>query len=194
MTIKTGLGHSAPLTITEINKKKLRRLNNRMVPEGPKGRQGAKKPRKTMIGLWREWSVPDGAYRRYKGLRGIYWYWLSRDVRQFEWEYWEGKCLTCLETVENWEDGQCGHIVASHGCGEYLRLNRANLTLQHAACNNPKITPMAAALNAIHFDQRYGQGAYQKLYESRKKKAKEPSQDEYRRLIRSLRSYQKSLI
>ncbi len=154
-----------------------------------------KKPRKTEIGLWREWLVPDTAkYRRYPGLRGIYWYWLSRDVRRSEWERWGGKCLTCLQIVERWEDGQCGHIIASDGCGEYLRFNRINLTLQHAACNNPRITKHAAALNAAHYDQRYGPGSWERLYGMRKKEASRPTQDEYRALIRALPSYQDALI
>ncbi len=152
-----------------------------------------KKPRKTEIGLWREWLVPDNAYHRYKGLRGIFWYWLSRDVRQSEWEKWDKLCLTCLEPVENWEDGQCGHIVASAGCGEYLRFNKINLTLQHGHCNNPRFTPMGAALNAINYNLRHGTGAYEKLLTMRKIEAKEPRKSEYPDLIRSLSSYQSRL-
>lgn len=151
--------------------------------------RSAKKPRKTEIGLWREWSVPDGALRRYKGLRGIYWYWLSRDIRQKEWVKWDKRCLTCLEEIDQWELGQCGHVIAANGCGEFLRFNRMNLTIQHPGCNNPRFTPMAAALNAIHYDDRYGQGAYQNLYDLRKMVAKQPSQEEYKALIRGLDSY-----
>lgn len=174
------------VTVVEGKQKKPRKW--------PRKARSAKKPRKTKIGVWREWNVPDGAYHRYEGLRGVYWYWLSRDVRESEWKRWNKLCLTCLLPVEDWEkDGQCGHIIASHGCGEYLRFNRINLTLQHAKCNNPRFTPMAASLNAIHYDQRYGVGAYEKLYAMKDIEAKQPKTSEYPELIRALQSYQNSL-
>lgn len=150
----------------------------------------SKTKKKKKIDLWREWGVPDHAYRRYPGLRGIYWYWLSRDIRKSEWERWDKLCITCLLPVDNWENGDCGHIIASHGCGEYLRFNPINLTLQHKHCNNPRITPNAAALNAIHYDQRYGQGAWQALWNIRKTEVKHPTQAEYRALITALPSFQ----
>jgi hypothetical protein len=159
----------------------------------PRPIKKVKKRRRRVIDLWREWLVPDNAYRRYSGLRGVYWYWLSRQIRYEEWSQWEGKCLTCLEIIENWTLGQCGHIIASGGCGEFLRFHRKNLTIQHPHCNNPRITKNAAALNAIHYDERYGQGAWAALYEMRKIEAKEPSQDGYRALIRGLTSYQTAL-
>jgi len=160
-----------------------------------RGKTALKKKRrkKTKIDLWREWLVPDGAYHRYTGLRGIYWYWLSRDVRKSEWEKWDGLCLTCLRQVERWEDGHCGHVIAAQNCGEYLRFNRRNLTLQHAACNSDTITPQAAALNAIHYDERYGKGAWQELYELKKETCKTPTSAEYRTLILGLRSFQDAL-
>ena len=136
--------------------------------------------------------MPDNAYHRYQGLRGIYWYWLSRDVRESEWDKWDGLCLTCLEPLERWEDGDCGHVVASARCGEYLRFNRINLTIQHKKCNNPRFSPNAGAMNAIHYDQRYGQGAYERLYAMRKTEAKCPRQDEYRELIKAIPAYERS--
>jgi len=156
-----------------------------------------KRKKKTKIGILREWLVPIGIDSvRFKGnmLRSVYWYWLSRDVRKSEWEKWDKLCLTCLRPIENWEDGHCGHVIASAGCGEYLRFHRSNLTLQHAACNSDRITPMAAALNAIHYDERYGKGAWDKLYALRKIDCKEPKQSEYPDLIRALPSYQEALL
>lgn len=152
-----------------------------------------KKKKRTKISIWREWLVPDGAYHRYEGLRGIYWYWLSRDVRKKEWEKYNGLCLTCLEQVDDWRNGQCGHVIASHGCGEFLRFNRINLSLQHDYCNNPRITPNASALNAIHYDQRYGQGSWQRLWDMRKTESKTPTQEQYRELISKLDSYKEAL-
>lgn len=153
-----------------------------------------KRPRKTKIGLWREWLVPDGAYQRYTGLRGIYWYWLSREIRKDEWEKYDGLCLTCLKPIEHWTMGHCGHIIAAQNCGEYLRFLRENLTIQHPHCNSDRITPQAAALNALHYDQRYGQGSWDALYALREKKAKTPTQEQYKDLIRALPSFQEALL
>lgn len=158
----------------------------------PKTR-AAKRKKATVMGLWREWLVPDNAYRRYKGLRGIYWYWLSRDVRQKEWEKWNGICITCLQPIEHWKDGHCGHIIAAQNCGEFLRFNRINLSIQHSVCNSDRITPQASALNALHYDERFGKGAWDKLYAMRKTEAKEPKTEEYRELIRALDSYKNAL-
>ncbi len=155
--------------------------------------EAKKRAKKTKVDLWREWLVPDNAYRRYPGLRGIYWYWLSRDVREKEWKKWDGLCLTCLTTIPHWTDGHCGHVIAAQNCGEYLRFNRINLTIQHAACNSDRITPQASALNALHYDQRHGQGAWDRLYAMTKTVCKAPRQGEYRDLIRSLPSYQKAV-
>lgn len=151
----------------------------------------AKKPRVTDISLWREWNVPDGAYHRYKGLRGIYWYWLSRDVRKTDWDRY-GVCVTCLQPVEDWRNADCGHMIPSDRCGEYLRFFRRNLSLQHKKCNNPRFTPHAGVLNAIHMDTRHGAGTMAFLEGLMKKECKEPRQEEYRNLIRGLSSYQKS--
>lgn len=167
------------------------------------GRTGgfAKKPKKKKsksskdLELRREWLLPTGYNHklRYVGLRGIYWYWLSRDVRKTEWEKWNGECITCLVPLATWEEGQCGHMVASSECGEFLRFNRKNLALQHAKCNNPRFNPNAGARNAVHYDMRYGQGAWDRLYALRKVECKNPKQEEYRELIRALPSYQEAV-
>lgn len=160
-----------------------------------KERKRRKSKSRTKADLCREWLYfGNTSSLRYSNvMRGLYWYWLSRDVRKSEWEKWDKKCLTCLEEVENWEDGHCGHIIASSGCGEYLRFYRKNLTLQHPACNNDRITPMAGALNAIHYDERYGKGAWDALYALRNKEAREPKTSEYPDLIRALPSFQEAL-
>lgn len=152
-----------------------------------------KKRSKTKIDLRREWLVPDTTGKlRYTGLRGIYWYWLSRDVRRSEWEKY-GVCITCLNPIEDWTKADCGHIVASAYCGEYLRFNRMNLTIQHKKCNNPRFSPHAGVVNAVNIDARHGVGYMGKLLSLRKKDCKAPSQEEYRQLIRALPSYQEAL-
>ncbi len=153
---------------------------------------GKRKPKKKKVDFWREWLVPDRAYKRYSGLRGVYWYWLSRQVRKDEWETWDGLCLTCLQPIEHWTMGHCGHIIAAQNCGEYLRFLRENLTIQHPHCNSDRITPQAAALNALHYDQRHGQGAWDRLYALKNREAQAPKQDEYRALIRALPSFKEA--
>lgn len=152
-----------------------------------------KKKKRTKVDLRREWLVPDATGPlRYTGLRGIYWYWLSRDVRKAEWDKW-GNCLTCLKPIEDWQLADCGHIIASRFCGEFLRLNPINLTIQHKGCNNPRFSPHAGVSNAVNYDLRYGQGKFAELYAMRTIHTKEPSQEEYRTLIRRLSSYQEAL-
>lgn len=152
----------------------------------------SKKPAKTEIGIWREWLVPDNAYHRFKGLRGVYWYWLSRQIRKEDWDTY-GVCITCLQPVQNWIDADCGHILPSSNCGEYLRFYRLNLTLQHKKCNNPRFTPNAGIYNAIHMDERHGEGTIKFLMSLTKKETKEPTGKEYKELIQALSSYQEAL-
>lgn len=158
----------------------------------PKTKKRTTKPKKTQIGLWREWLVPDSAYHRFKGLRGVYWYWLSRQVRKEDAEKYE-ICITCLLPIEDWKSVDCGHIIASDGCGEYLRFFRLNLTAQHKGCNNPLFSPSAGVLNALHMEERHGKGTMEHLVSLIKKECKEPTTNEYKELIRALPSYQEAL-
>ncbi len=189
-----------PITEVSLYKKPLKpRTRLKKAPrtrvKPKKVSEAVKRKKRTKAAICREWLFPGnpGDLRYSNVMRGLYWYWLSRDVRRSEWEKWGKKCLTCLNPVENWEDGHCGHVIASAMCGEYLRFNRRNLTIQHAACNSDRITPMAAALNALHYDERYEKGAWDKLYSLRKTEAKEPKTSEYPDLIRGLESYQQAL-
>lgn len=151
------------------------------------------RPKKSKVGLRREWLIPDTTGKlRYVGIRGCYWYWLSRDVRRSEWEKY-GVCITCLETIEDWTIADCGHLIASDRCGEYLRLNRMNLTLQHKKCNNSLWTPQAGVLNTLNMDIRHGAGYMENLRGLISKECKEPTTNEYKELIRALSSYQEAL-
>lgn len=163
-----------------------------------KARKGKKQPseavkrkKTTQAELCRKWGYfGQPSNLRYANImRGLYWYWLSLDVRKKEWEKWNGECITCLIPLATWQEGQCGHMVSSAECGEYLRFNKRNLALQHAACNNPRFNPNAGARNAVHYDMRYGPGAWDALYEERKTECKEPKTSEYPALIEALDSY-----
>ena len=158
-----------------------------------RGRGGLKRGRKrrTEADLKRGWFIKSTYSLRYKGLRGVYWYWLSRDVRKSEWEKY-GVCLTCLKPIENWEQADCGHIIASRWCGEFLRFHRLNLTIQHKGCNNPRFCPQAGVLNAINIDKRHGVGHMERLLQMQKIPAKEPKQSEYHDLIHTLNSFKEA--
>jgi len=147
--------------------------------------------------LYREWLIPEsliamGWRPRYAGLRGIYWYWLSRDVRKKEWEALKGCCFTCKRPLASWEDGQCGHIIPASWCGERLRFDRRNLTIQCGKCNNPRFSPHSGLVNAINYDDRNGAGTFKYLMAEVKMHAKEPTQAEYRQLIRELDSFKEA--
>lgn len=184
-----------------LRPKGLKRVAGQIKPNKAKSTPYAKVKKKAKTDIYREYFIPEYIIRggglktllRYSDpLRGIYWYYLSKDVRKKEWEKWRGLCITCLGPIERWQDGQCGHMVPSSMCGEFLRFDRRNLTIQHGGCNNPRFTPQAGALNAIHYDQRYGQGAWQALYDLRKTDTKIPSQTKLKELIEALDSFQEA--
>jgi hypothetical protein len=152
----------------------------------------ATKPKKTKISLFREWNVPDGAYRRYSGIKGCYWYWFSRTIRDRDYEMFKGKCMTCGEYVER-EVSQCGHVFAAKDCGFTLLFHPLNNHLQHAKCNNPRFTPSAGIYNALTVNKRYGDTTIDDLIELKKAKGKEWSKQEYEDQIRKLPAYRKSL-
>lgn len=147
------------------------------------------KKKQSVADLQREWFIPVGAWMRYPGLQGVYWYWLSRQVRKEEWLKWK-VCITCDRPIRDWREGVCGHIIAVQVCKEYLKFHRPNLTIQHMNCNDNKMSPMAAALNLRNYDKRHGAGAWDALWELRKKPKKPYTQKELRALIEDLESYQ----
>lgn len=146
---------------------------------------GRKKPRKTKIALFREFGVPDGAYRRYSGLKGVYWYFFSKFIRERDYREHGGLCMTCLQYVEKGQD-QCGHLFAAKDCGWTLLFHPMNNHLQHAKCNNPRFTPSAGIYNAKNIEERYGKGTLDMLMELKKQKAKEWSASEYREKIKQI--------
>lgn len=151
-----------------------------------------KKPRKTKISLFREWGVPDRAYKRYSGLKGVYWYWFSKEIRERDYREYGGLCMTCNTYVERSQD-QCGHVFAAKDCGFALLFHPLNNHLQHAKCNNPRFTPSAGIYNALTVDKRYGAGTIEMLRNLKESGInKEWPKGEYPSKIAALRSYQLS--
>jgi len=188
MIKRTPMGRNSARIVRKAVKRPFKRSLGKKRGIAPKKRKQSK------IALWRSWNVPDYAYHRYEGLRGVLWYWMSRDVRQSEFEKWDRRCLTCLGRLDDWRDGDCGHVIPSANCGEYLRFHRKNLTLQHKKCNQPRFTPDAGIRNAIHYNQRYGAGAIEALLALKTKKQKVPTKKQYEQLIKEIPAYQASLL
>jgi len=152
-----------------------------------------KKRKQTKIGLWREWNVPDWAYHRYEGLKGVYWFWFSRTIRERDYERYSGLCMTCGRYVEKGSD-QAGHLFAARNCGFGLLFHPKNVHLQHSKCNNPRFTPDAAAFNALAINKRYGEGTVETLAKIKGEKTKEWNKAEYESRIKQLPAYQSSLL
>lgn len=150
------------------------------------------KPRKTNADFLRSWGIFPGTYIRYKGLKGVYWFWFSRTVRERDYKEHKGLCMTCLQYVEKGQD-QGGHLFPASKCGFALLFHPKNVHLQHSHCNNPRITPQAGVLNAIHIDQRYGAGTVEMLAKLKGLVIKEWGAAEYRKRICELPAYKASL-
>lgn len=141
-----------------------------------------RKPKKTKIALFREYGVPDRAYRRYSGIKGVYWYYFSRMIRERDYKLYNGLCMTCLKYVERGSD-QCGHLFPARDCGFTLLFHPLNNHLQHSKCNNPRFTPSAGIHNAINIEKRYGTGTIEKLAQLKLIKGKEWTKETYRLML-----------
>lgn len=142
-----------------------------------------KAKKKTKAGLWRIYGLNRPPKPRYEGLRGIYWYLLSRKVRQRDFKAFRA-CISCGRTVFRWEDTDAGHFIPASAGGFGLLFDERNVNMQHKACNNPTWTPEASLGYEKGLDERYGEGTAQDLkdrfYDSKKgTPVKEWSQHEY---------------
>ena len=156
-----------------------------------------KKKKQTKADLYRYWGIPEKLIRggglktllRYKGMAGIYWYWLSRQIRYEEFVMFGGKCVSCPSILERWEDGDCGHFLASGSGGFATRFMRENLAFQCKRCNNPSWSPSSPAFFAIEIDKRWGTGTAEKILNLKDVAQKEMEPEEYGVLISALPSY-----
>lgn len=152
-----------------------------------------KKKKITAADLKRKWNVPVKVDLRYKGIAGIYWYWLSRQVREDDFKKYHGKCVSCKAVTSDWHNWDCGHFVASGQGGFLTRFLRQNLALQCKKCNNPMWTPDAPAFYAVELDRRWGQGTAEGLLDMKGIQQKEMKPEQYEEAIKLLPSYQNSL-
>lgn len=136
--------------------------------------------------LWASYGLKVPLYRRYSGRKGIYWWLLSRVVRERDYREHNGECMTCELFVEKGDD-QCGHFFPARNCGFDLLLHKKNNHLQHSWCNNPRITPQAGIYNSRTLTKRYGSDFIDELEAIKKRpNQKEWSQKEYDSKIKTL--------
>lgn len=148
---------------------------------------GVKKQSKS--DLCREWGLSPTQHLRYTGIAGIYWVYLSRQIRQEDFNKYGGRCVSCPRRLESWQDGDCGHFVASGDGGFGTRFLRQNLALQCKRCNNPSWCPDAPAFFALEVDKRWGAGTAERILNMKGQKQKEMKKEEYIQRIMELPSY-----
>lgn len=164
---------------------KKRSAIKRIKPQKPLKRSS--KPRKTKTSVWAEYGLERPAYVRYSGKKGVFWWLLSRKVRQRDFKRW-GSCINCGKRLNSWQEGQCGHYLSAEKCGFLLLFDETNLALECKGCNKYDKQKLGYEQN---LDKRYGEGTAfglkKRYWESKKgTPAKEWSQLEYDRKIRAL--------
>ena len=170
----------------------------RRATRGSKRPSKRSKPKKraktTEADLKRQWGVPVKTQLRYKGIKGIMWYWTSISVRQRDMELFNGECIDmCGKFAENWWDFDAGHFIPASNCGFGLLFDRKNLHGQLKACNNPRFSPHSPIGYALGLDKRYGAGTAAALFKRKGEKTKEWKKEEYAKQIKLLPAYQASL-
>lgn len=148
-----------------------RRFNTR------KKRTGRRK-KLTKADFKRMWGLHPSAWMRYSGLKGIYWHYFSRWIKERDYREWGGLCITCLKPVFR-EDANTCHTFAARRCGFALLFHKLNNHLGHSKCNNPRFTPGAGVLDGLHVEQRYGAGTVASLETLLRANEKEWTKEEY---------------
>ena len=176
-----------PISKKKSPKRGIGRIKRKVSSKGQK--------RATEADLKRQWNVPVLTQLRYKGIKGIMWYWTSISVRQRDMELFDGECIDmCGKFAENWWEFDCGHFVPASNCGFGLLFDRKNLNGQLKACNNPRFSPHSPIGYALGLDKRYGPGTAAALFKRKGEKTKEWNKIEYERQIKLLPAYQQSLL
>ena len=153
-----------------------------------------RKKKQTQADLKREWGVPVDKQLRYKGLKGILWYYTSIQIRKDDFTKYSGECIDqCGKRAKDWREFDCGHFVPASNCGFGLLFDRENLHGQLKGCNNPTFSPHSLIGFAIGIDKRLGKGKAEELFRRKGEFKKEWSKEEYAERIRALPSYQEQL-
>lgn len=123
--------------------------------------------------------------RRWVGLRGCLWKIFSMYIRKRDFIKYDGRCVSCPRTLEDWKLGDAGHYVSVSRGGIDLCFDDMNVHLQCKRCNNPSWTVDASIPFAEELERRYGNNLAQKLgARVHKEMGQVPSKEEYKALIR----------
>lgn len=151
--------------------------------------------KKTKASILREWGVPNtfnSGDLRYKVPieKGIYWYYISREVRHRDVEQW-GTCISCGKDI-TFDTCQAGHFMPASNCGRDLLFDLRNVNAECNKCNAFDTTHLLGY--AENLDKRYGEGTSLALRNRRDEYRKgSPVKDwkghEYGEKIKSLNSY-----
>ncbi len=150
-------------------------------------RRGLKNKRISEAQLKRDYGITSKYDLRWKGLKGIYWYYFSRFVRMRDFILYR-KCISCNGHVDDWKNADAGHYVAVSHCGFSLLFHEKAVNLQHKHCNNPVWNPDAGAGYSHGLDKRYGEGTAKKLWAMKNKVGKAWVDLEYVREIEVIRN------
>jgi 5-methylcytosine-specific restriction endonuclease McrA len=154
--------------------------------------------------IYREHGIPESLIRggglhsllRYKNPpeKGVYWYYLSRYVRQRDVDKW-GTCISCGRYI-TFETCQAGHFMPASSCGRDLLFDLTNVNAECSQCNAWDETHLLGY--AENLDKRYGQGTSLSLRKRRDEYKAGPllkdwKGHEYAELVRRLPNYPHNL-
>ncbi len=113
--------------------------------------------KQTQVGLWRGYGLEKPSKPRYKGLKGIYWYLLSKYTRQRDFKKYKGECIDmCGKFATDWHDFDAGHYISAGQGGFALLFDDRNVNGQLKACNNPTFSPNSQIGYREGIIKRYG--------------------------------------
>lgn len=130
--------------------------------------QNASKTRQSEADLQREYGIPPtpsgrAQKLRWKGIRGIVWYWLSVYTRKRDAAKY-GKCISCDFHSSDWRDYDAGHYIAvSRSPG--MCFEEKGINAQCKRCNSPIWTPDASIPYGKELNRRFQYNIADELYE-----------------------------
>ena len=122
----------------------------------------------------REFDIPTKHQFRWKGVRGVVWFFLSLKVRLRDAKKY-GTCVACSKPLK-WDEGFGGHYIAVARAPGLLSIDEKNVHLECNRCNNPSWVPDSSIPFGAELNKRYGKGFAEKLYERSKKSEPLPSE------------------
>jgi hypothetical protein len=140
----------------------------------------------TQADFKRSWGIDAKKSLRYNGIKGVYWYYFSIDVRKSDFMKYDGRCISCNKKQRDWRETDAGHFIpASSSRG--MQFIRKNVNMQCKACNGPFANKKATAAGyAYYLNKRYGAGTSDELYEMKDKVMHEWSDEEYAAALKRL--------